>query len=59
MFSQFTLIFVFTMAAVMVLAVVGAFFWAIIHIARGKFHEEYQVATLEGQKSQKQMQKEQ
>lgn len=47
MFSSPGFISMFIMGIILIICIVGSIVWAIIHISKGKFHEEYQVAVPE------------
>jgi hypothetical protein len=40
-----TTLFLIFMAVIIGVSVFGAIVWAVIHVARGKFHEQYAIAT--------------
>ena len=47
MFSSPGFIAMFVMGIILIICIVGALGWAIYHVASGKFHEEYEVATVQ------------
>jgi hypothetical protein len=46
MFSSPAFISMLVMGLIYAGSIVGAFGWAVYHIASGKFHEEYEIATI-------------
>ncbi|MDQ0340039.1 hypothetical protein J2S00_002834 [Caldalkalibacillus uzonensis] len=47
MFSSPAFISMFIMGIILAVSIIGAICWAIYHIASGKFHEEYEIATVQ------------
>jgi hypothetical protein len=46
MFSSPAFISMLVMGLIYAGSIIGAFVWAIYHIASGKFHEEYEIASI-------------
>ncbi len=50
MFSSPAFIAMLVMGIIMIVSIVGAVGWAIYHVASGKFHEEYEIASVQPEK---------
>lgn len=51
MFSSPGFIAMLVVGSILLLCMVGAIGWVIYHIASGKFHEEYEIATVQKKES--------
>lgn len=53
MFSSPGFISMFVIGIIIIATMLGSIGWVIYHIASGKFHEEYEIATVEPKESRK------